>query len=101
MTIISANFLTIIIKLLFSQTKFILGFSYNSFQNIVRVLPTLSEQLRRLDPSLPNSVEAYKRDIFQIIASENSREALGARNAFNYVDIGRVRGFEPKSDSEI
>ena len=32
---------------------------------------------------------------------ENSREDLGVKNAFGYVDIGRVRGFEPKSDSEI
>ena len=35
------------------------------------------------------------------MASDNSREALGVRNAFSYFDIGRVRGFEPKSDSEI
>ena len=35
------------------------------------------------------------------MASENSREALGVKNAFSYVDIGRVRGFEIKSDSEM
>ena len=34
------------------------------------------------------------------MANENSREALGVRNVFSYVDIGRVRGFEPESDSE-
>ena len=44
---------------------------------------------------------AYKRNFFQNMASENSREALGVRNAFSYVDIDRVRGFEPKGDSEI
>ena len=42
----------------------------------------------------------YKRHLFRNMASENSREALGVSNAFSYVDIGRVRGFEPKSDSE-
>ena len=36
------------------------------------------------------------RDFIRNMASENSREALGGRNAFSYVDIGRVRGFEPK-----
>ena len=30
------------------------------------------------------------------MASENSQEALGVRNAFSYVDIGRDRRFEPK-----
>ena len=80
---------------------YILGFSYNSFQNVIRVLPTFSDWLRRLDPSLSNSVVAYRRDIFQKMASENSREALRVRNAFSYVDIGRVRGFEPKKHSEI
>ena len=30
---------------------FILGFPYNSFQNVVRVLPSFSDWLRRLDPS--------------------------------------------------
>ena len=29
----------------------------------------------------------YNRDFFQNMASENSREALGVRNAFTYVDI--------------
>ena len=47
-----------------------------------------SDWLRRLDPSLPNLVVAYKKDFFQNMASENSREALGVRNAFSYVDIG-------------
>ena len=75
---------------------FILGFSYNSFQNVVRVLPTFSDWPRRLGPSLSNWVVAYKRDFFLNMASENSREALGFRNAFSYVDIGRVRGFESK-----
>ena len=40
--------------------KFILGFLYNSFQNVVRVLRSFSDWLRRLDPSLLNSVVAYK-----------------------------------------
>ena len=44
---------------------------------------------------------AYKRHLFRNMASENSLEAIGVRNAFSYVDIGWVRGFEPKSDSEI
>ena len=61
------------------------------------MLPTFSNCLRRLDPNLSNSVVAYKRDFFPNIASENSREALGVRNAFSYVDIGRIRGFKPKS----
>ena len=42
------------------------------------------------DPSLPTSVVAYKRDIFRNMASENSREALGIRNAFSYEDIGTL-----------
>ena len=33
---------------------FILGFSYNSFQNVVGVLPLFSNWLHRLDPSLSN-----------------------------------------------
>ena len=37
---------------------FILGFSYNSFQNVVRVLSTVTDCLRGLDPSLSNSVVA-------------------------------------------
>ena len=75
---------------------FILGFSYNSFQNVVRVLPTFTDWLRRLDPSLSNSVVAYKRDLFRNMVSENDRETLGVKNAFSYVYIARVRGFEPK-----
>ena len=35
-------------------------FSHNSFQNVVRVLPMFYDWLRRLDPSLFNSVVAYK-----------------------------------------
>ena len=30
------------------------------------------------------------------MASEISPEALGVRNAFSYVDMGKVRGFEPQ-----
>ena len=44
---------------------------------------------------------AYKRDFFRNVASENSPEALGVRNAFGYVDTDRVRGFKTKSDSKI
>ena len=80
---------------------FILGFSYNSFQNVVRVLPIFSDWLRRFDPSVPNSVVANKRHFFRSMASENSREALGFKNAFSYVDVDRIRGFEIKCDSEI
>ena len=58
-----------------------------------------SDWLRGLDPSLSNSVEAYKRDLFRNMASKNSREALGVRNVFSYVDIGRLREFKPKNDS--
>ena len=78
---------------------FFLFFPYNSFQNVVRVLPTFSNWLRRLDPSLHNSLNsivAYKRDFFRNMASENGRKALGVRNAFSYVDLDRVRGFGPK-----
>ena len=75
---------------------FILGFSYNSSQNAVQVLPMFSDWLRRLNPSLPNSVVAYKRYFSLNMASENSREALDVRHAFSYVNIGRVIGFEPK-----
>ena len=35
------------------------------------------------NPSLPNSVVAYKRHLFRNMASENSREALGVRHAFS------------------
>ena len=53
---------------------FILGFSYNSFQNVIQVLPSFSDWLRRLDLSLFNlqSVAAYKRDLFRNMGSENS-----------------------------
>ena len=57
---------------------------------------SFSGWLRRLDSSLFNSIVAYKRDFFRNITSENSREALAVRNAFSYVDIGRIRGFKPK-----
>ena len=49
----------------------------------------------------PRSVVAYKQDYFRNMASENSREALGVRDAFSYVDIGKVRVFESKNDYEI
>ena len=29
---------------------------------------------------------------------ENSREAIGVRNAFSYVDIGRLEGSNPKAN---
>ena len=79
------------------KIRFIFGFSYNSFLNVVQVLPSFSDWLRRLDPSLSNSVVAYKRDFFQNMTSENSREALGARNAFSYVEAGRLEGSNPKA----
>ena len=50
-----------------------------------------SDWLRRLDPSMSNSVVTYKQDFFRNMASEKGREALSVRNAFSYVDIGRVR----------
>ena len=56
-----------------------------------------SDWLRRLDPCLSNSVVVYERDFFQNMVSQNSRDALGVRNAFSYVDISKVRGFEPKT----
>ena len=65
---------------------FILGFSYKSFQNVVLVLPTLYEQLCRLDPSLHNSVAAYKRDFFGLWQAR--------------IQVG-LEGLNPKSDSEI
>ena len=77
--------------------SFILDFSYNSFQNVIWVLPSLSDWLRRLDPSLSNLAVAYKRDFFRNMASENSRKALGVRNAFSYVDTGRLEGLNPKA----
>ena len=54
---------------------FILGFlnnSFNSFQNVVRVPLIFPDWLCRLDPSLSNSVVAYKRDFFLNMASGNS-----------------------------
>ena len=75
---------------------FILSFLYNSFQNAAQMLPMFSDWLRRLHPNLPNSAVAYKRYFLRNMASENSREALGVRHAFSYVNIDRVRGFEPK-----
>ena len=75
----------------------ILRFSYNSFQNVFRVLPPLFDWLRRLDLSLSNSVIAYKRDFFLNMASENRREALGIRNAFSYVNIGTLEDSNPKA----
>ena len=54
--------------------------------------------LNRLDYP---TVVAYKLDFFRNVASENSREDLDIRNASIYVYIGRIRGFKPKSDSEI
>ena len=71
---------------------FILGFSYNLFQNVVRVFPSFLDWVRRLDPSLSNSAVAYKRDFFRNLASENNREALGVRNAFKFVNIGSLEG---------
>ena len=76
---------------------FILCFSYNLFQNVVRVLPSFSDYLRRLDPSLSNSVVAYKQNLFRNRVSENSREVLGVRNVISYVDIVRLEGSNPKA----
>ena len=76
---------------------FILGFSYNSFQNVVRILPSFSNWLRRLDPNLSNTVVAYKQDFFRNMAIENRREALGVRNVFSYVDTARLEGWNPKA----
>ena len=39
----------------------------------------------------------YKCDFFQNMASENSRKALGVRNAFSYVDIDKLEGSNPKA----
>ena len=58
------------------------------------MLPSFPDWLRRLDPCLSNRVVAYKQDLFRNMASENSREALGVRNAFSNVDI---RGLFNKS----
>ena len=38
----------------------------------------------------------YNRDFLQNMANENSRESSGVRNAFGYVDIGRLEGSNPK-----
>ena len=76
---------------------FILVFSYNSFQNVVQVFPLFSDWLRRLDTHFFNSVVAYKRDFFQNMASENSRKALGIRNAFSYADADRLESSKPKA----
>ena len=36
------------------------------------------------------------------MVSENSREALGVRNAFSYVDnIGRLKGSNPKANMKF
>ena len=43
----------------------------------------------------------YNRDFFQNMASQNSQEALGVRNGFNYVDIGRLEGSNPKAAMEF
>ena len=51
---------------------FIHGFRYNSVRNVVRVLPSFSDWLRRLDLSISNSVTAYKRDFFRNMASKNN-----------------------------
>ena len=74
---------------------FILGFSYNLFQNVIRVLPSFADWLRRLDLSLSNWVAAYNQDFFRNMANENSRKALGVRNAFSYVYVGRLEGSNP------
>ena len=82
---------------------FVLGFSYNSFQNVVQVLPSFFDWLRRLDrlrrrdPSLSNSVVAYKRDSYRNVTNENSREALGVRNTFSYGDISKLKDSNPKA----
>ena len=76
---------------------FILGFSYNSFQNVVQAFSSFSNWLRRLNLTLSNSVVAYKWDIFRIMASAISREPLGVRNAFSYVNINRLEGSNPKA----
>ena len=45
---------------------FILGFLNNSFQIVIRVLPSFSDWLRRLEPSSSNSLEDYKRYFLRI-----------------------------------
>ena len=50
------------------------------------------------NPSLANSVVAYKRHLFRNMASENSREALGVRNAFSYCRYKvELKGSNPKA----
>ena len=65
------------------------------------MLPSFSDWLRKLDLSLSNSVVAYKRDFFHNMASENSRKALGVRNAFSYVDIVRLESSNPKTIMKV
>ena len=44
----------------------------------------------------------YKRDLLCNIVSENSREALGIRNAFSYLDnIDRLESSNPKANMEF
>ena len=43
----------------------------------------------------------YNRDFFQNMTSENSWEALGVTNAFNYVDIGRLEGSNLKATTKF
>ena len=52
---------------------------------------------RRLDVSLSKSVVAYKRNFIQNMTNENSREVLDVRNAFSYVNTGRLEGSNPKA----
>ena len=76
-------------------------FFNNLLQNVIRVLPSFSNWLRRLEPSLSNSIVVYKRDFFQNIASENSQDALGVKNAFSYVDMGKLEGSNPKANCRV
>ena len=66
---------------------FILGFSYDSYQNVVRVPPSFFDWLYKLGTSLSNLVLAYKRDFFRNMIRENNREALLGRNAFSYSSV--------------
>ena len=65
------------------------------------MLPSFSDWFRRPDPSLSNSVVAYKQDFFRNMASKNSREALGVKNTFTYVDICRLEGSNLKAIREF
>ena len=76
-------------------------YEYNSYLNFVRVLLSFSDWLCRLDPSLSNSVIAYKRDFFRYMPSENRRKLLGVRNAFSHVDLGRLEGSNLKAVMEV